>query len=309
LVEASVLADEAGGGLRRLFQRALRIAASADPGGLATDARLDDYLGTATSGLDDAFFGRDAEIAQVMGAIRGALDTGTGLVVHLSGEAGIGKTRLAMEIAERLQHVGVAVASLGFEAFGIGTRHIGERLAAALPDGPPPDVADPFDRAVIGALRGQKLDATNELRLSALVPAERLRRYIAMTRRLLTHAAKGRGLLLVVEDCHWAPHPAATFLLDVSDEASRSPVVFLITERPGDDMLAPRLATRGQAPLSRLQLAPLDALQQRHSLGRGTYRQSRSSALLHVPVGTPCFFCGCSSRTGRTMRCHQPSTR
>ncbi|MGT2466341.1 ATP-binding protein [Mesorhizobium atlanticum] len=69
-----------------------------------------------------AFVGRHAELAQLAGALKTCLDTGRGLVVHVRGEAGIGKTRLVEEF-QRL------AAEQGFEChtglvldFGAGSK-------------------------------------------------------------------------------------------------------------------------------------------------------------------------------------------
>lgn len=259
LLEAAVLVAAGRVELGRAAHRALRLAASAGPGELAVEPRLRDRLERAPPGRAPRpaapFVGRETEIAQALGAARAALAGGAGLVVHVEGEAGIGKTRLVREVASRLADDGVPGAAVGFDAFGAGTLHLGERIAAALPRGAAPEVADPTDRAVLAALLGRPPSVAETLRLSALVPDERRRRDLAMTKRLLAGAAGQSGLVLVVEDCHWAPHPAGAFLLDLAEVAAEAPVVLLLTERPGESPLAPRLAARGRAPLARLTLA------------------------------------------------------
>jgi len=54
--------------------------------------------------------GRDAELRELTGAAAAALSAGRGLVALVTGDAGIGKTRLAAEVAARLRADGVAVA-------------------------------------------------------------------------------------------------------------------------------------------------------------------------------------------------------
>src|SRR5690606_40067653 len=47
------------------------------------------------------FVGRRAELTQFDSVLRGCLETGSGQVVHVRGEAGIGKTRLLEEFQRR----------------------------------------------------------------------------------------------------------------------------------------------------------------------------------------------------------------
>ena len=54
------------------------------------------------------FVGRQREIAQLRAALDDAL-SGRGQVVMLAGEPGIGKTRLAQEIASRAESLGAQV--------------------------------------------------------------------------------------------------------------------------------------------------------------------------------------------------------
>lgn len=293
LLEAAVLFGTNPIELGRAAHRALRLAASAGPGELAIEPRLRRLLEEVTPGQAARpvapFVGRETEIAQVLGATRAALAVGTGLVVHVAGEAGIGKTRLVREATTRLADEGVPSAAIGFDAFGGETLHLGERIAAALPRSAALEVADATDRAVLAVLLGRPPSIDETLRLSALVPDERRRRDLAMTKRLLADAASGSGLVLVAEDCHWAPHAAGAFLLDLAEMAAEAPVVFLLTERPREDPLAPRLAARGRAPLARLTLAPL-ALHAAVALARSTSApEDRAARALARAGGHPLF--------------------
>ncbi len=56
-----------------------------------------------------AMAGRRAELAELVAAMRGAR-AGQGSLALVSGEAGIGKTRLMIELADRASAEGVAVA-------------------------------------------------------------------------------------------------------------------------------------------------------------------------------------------------------
>jgi DNA-binding SARP family transcriptional activator len=256
----------------RTLSRARRTAARADPGTvlLAPDVAL--RLGLAANGeapvalSSDAvaarpelpLVGREAEIAQIEAACAAAHAAGVGLVVHVSGEAGIGKSRLAMEVASRTGLRTARVIRAGFSPFAVADRHIGQELAAGLVDFAPQAADQPFDRAVRDWLVEPQLTSEAELRLSALSAEERQKRMLNVLARMLTLAAEAPGgLSVVIEDCHWAPAGAGDFLLDLVGRLSEMPVTILLTERPHDASLDRRLATRGRTGLVRLTLAPL----------------------------------------------------
>jgi hypothetical protein len=54
--------------------------------------------------------GREGELRELLGAAAVAISGGRGWTALVGGEAGIGKTRLAIEVADRLRADGVAVA-------------------------------------------------------------------------------------------------------------------------------------------------------------------------------------------------------
>ena len=256
-----------------LLRRARRLAAGAAPGTVAVPEALARRLGldparAAPAGpgavrLEAApsrrpelpLAGRQAELAQIAAAAGAARMAGEGLVVHLSGEAGIGKTRLAAEVADRLSADGVRALAVGFEAFGAGTSHIAQRIAALLPPLPVPD--GPHDRAVRSWLAGEAADAETELRLSVMSEAGRQRRVTAMLAEAL--GALPEGTLLAVEDVHWAPRAAGDWLLELADRLAPHPVILLLTERPHEASLGPRLGARGRIAAIRIALAPLAA--------------------------------------------------
>jgi len=256
----------------RALARLRRLAAQAAPGTVLLEPALAARLGLAAAGagatpLDAApaparprlpLVGREVELAQVASACAAARAAGAGLVVHLSGEAGIGKSRLAAEIARRPTGRGGSVIEVGFSPLGGGGRHIGQDLAAALGAIPPGAARDPYDRALAEWLVAPCLTREAELRLSALGDADRRRRAQQVLARALAERAEAEGgLCVVIEDCHWAPAGAGDFLLDLADRLAEAPLTLVLTERPHDASLDHRLAARGRPGLVRLALAPL----------------------------------------------------
>ena len=254
---------------------ARRIAALAEPGSVHVEPGLAVRLGLAPDParrpvrLPEApaapratwpIIGRDFELAQIEAAIGAARAAGRGLAVHVSGEAGIGKSRLAAEIVGRAAADGMLTATVGFDALVQG-RDLAQRLATVLPDTPAGPDRNAFDRAVRRWLTETEVEAETEteteLRLSALSPEERRRRALDVLAERIEHAAGHRGALVVVEDCHWAPVGAADFLLDLSRCIAGMPVTLLLTERPHEASLGRRFAVRGHPDVLSLSLTPL----------------------------------------------------
>ncbi len=170
--------------------------------------------------LCPVLIGREAELSALEDALLSAR-RGQGGVVILGGEAGMGKTRLASELVRRAERLGCVVMSGGCTEAEVALPYlpfleaIGNHLALV-------DVA---------RLVSQLGPAANEL--GQLFPqlgispgaggdpvTSKLRLFEAML-MLLTGAAGSEGLLLVLEDLHWAD-PATRELLDYLTRRLRS---------------------------------------------------------------------------------------
>jgi DNA-binding SARP family transcriptional activator len=147
--------------------------------------------------------------AEPLDALRAAWDrarAGTATVVALSGEAGSGKTRLLIDLAERARAAGATVlagrcAEDGVVPFAPFTEAL--RPYVARDPGLPA-----WATAELGRLLPE-LDPAAE-RAAAEAPDARHRLFEAVA-LAVGHAARGGPVLLVVEDLHWAD--AATLLL------------------------------------------------------------------------------------------------
>lgn len=183
-----------------------------------------------TRGLSDlarAFAGREEELKMLL-EVGAELEAGRGRIVSISGEAGIGKSRLLMEwrraLGERVRWAeGRAFAHTTSLAYGpfidllrrfarIGDEdseaQARARLDAAV-DQLLPDV--PEARAIVTSLLGMHLTSADEEVLAAF-PAEVLRgRIHGLIQSIFERLARERPTLLVIEDLHWAD--AATFEL------------------------------------------------------------------------------------------------
>jgi DNA-binding CsgD family transcriptional regulator len=189
--------------------------------------------GGGVAGGENAGMGLVARVAEVVALdrLRARAVAGVGSVVLLTGEAGIGKTTVVEEAVSRAVATGAVVLTgraepdegapaywpwqrlLDSAARTTGERSLGSRLLAV--DGavgePPAAVRFRVNRAVLDALRAAAVEA---------LPG---------------------GLVLVLEDLHWADAASLGLLAALVREVRDSPLLVLATAReldlPGAEML------------------------------------------------------------------------
>ncbi|MBO8184667.1 AfsR/SARP family transcriptional regulator [Streptomyces spirodelae] len=221
----------------------------------------------------DGLIARDAELAlaeERLSAARG----GRGGALLVTGEAGIGKTRYAGEVAERAAARGFAVARGGCvdgtaPAFWpwvqVLRAAVDDAAGALLTDGEP--AADP--------------DAALYERYERVVSA-------------LT--ARDGPLLIILDDLQWADVSSLRLLSYAADAVARQPVLVLITLRPepGDHPGALRDTLGALARLertSRVELRPFTAVDVAAYLRARGVGEDLSQPLLHRTGGNP-FYLG-----------------
>src|SRR5690242_11871828 len=147
--------------------------------------------------------GRTTELARLAGMVR---DRREGVVV-VSGEPGIGKSRLLREFAALAEQDGWLVAqgrATEFERelpFGVFTDAIDDLLPAIEPGRLAAVGADRL--ALLGELFLGLPAGTGDGRRTGLTDVERYRLYRAV-RVLLEVLARPSGLVLILDDAHWA---------------------------------------------------------------------------------------------------------
>jgi tetratricopeptide (TPR) repeat protein len=185
-----------------------------------------------------AFVGRETERSTIRAVIDRALG-GHGSVIMLGGGAGVGKTRLAVEVAEYARRVG----------FRCSVGHCYER------DEPFPLL--PFVEIIEGYLaQASSLDdfhrrmGENAPELAQIAPSVRRvfpdipqppelppgqrRRYLFQSfSEALARASRTRSYLYILEDLHWADESTLALLMHLANRVSQLPVVIIGTYRDG----------------------------------------------------------------------------
>jgi ABC-type transport system substrate-binding protein/class 3 adenylate cyclase len=180
---------------------------------------------------EGALVGRDAELAQVRDALDRLAD-GIGSIFAITGEAGIGKSRLLVEAAAPLGERLLCLEGRGLSyaqefpyapvrellrdwlGAGATTSEARVRLdlkAAVQPLFDDPDNVYPF----LAGLLGLTPDAQTAARLREFSPETVHKRSVHAVEDLVCALARERPVLLVFEDLHWADEPTLDLIEDL----------------------------------------------------------------------------------------------
>jgi DNA-binding CsgD family transcriptional regulator/tetratricopeptide (TPR) repeat protein len=159
------------------------------------------------------FVGRARQLAELEHALATA-EAGSGATVLVAGEAGIGKTRLASELAARAGDAGFEVL-LGRSIDLIGTE---------LPYQPFVDALRP-----LGEHRPHVAKAVTQLRV------------FEQTLELLASRAAAAPVLLVLEDVHWADTSTLDLVVFLAHNLGERRILLLATYRAGEPSSAERM--------------------------------------------------------------------
>ena len=231
--------------------------------------------------------GRDVELAALVGRLEELAD-GRGVVAVVTGEPGIGKSRLVAEVRERLGESvrfveGAAVAyaetfpywpvrallrdwlELGTGAPDAQVRlELKTALARVLPD-----KVDTYP--FLATVAGAPLDAGESARLTGLTPDSVQRQTFEAVRNLVLALARERPLCLVLDDLHWADESTLDLLddlLDTTEEEAIGLLLLLRSERDhGSWHLGEHARQRLPHRFTEIELRPLDAAASRALVG------------------------------------------
>ncbi|HEY6710522.1 MAG TPA: tetratricopeptide repeat protein [Actinomycetota bacterium] len=208
--------------------------------------------------------GRDGEVARIR-ALAGRARAGDGQVVRLTGEAGIGKSRLAADVGGMAEQLGFASSAGACRSHGTTTSYLVWRtvwsdLLELDTSRPIAEQAEQLTRrvAALDGGSGQRaplLGPVVNLPLpdSELTAALDPQRRDELLRSLLLECLRDRAAaaprLLILEDCHWID-PASLALLEfLGEHIAEQPVLVLVIARPPAGAPSP-LASMAELPWS-----------------------------------------------------------
>jgi class 3 adenylate cyclase/tetratricopeptide (TPR) repeat protein len=191
--------------------------------------------------------GRDRELAVLTGAFRRAA-AGEGATVLLSGEPGVGKSRLLYEFLDDLDGTDVLELETTCASYGhsIPYRPILDLLLSYLDL---PQSASPEDVRRHVAERLQELDVQGDEALTLLAhflgvsappefvkrlsAAELKERTFGLLRDVFLRASRSAPVLLLIENVHWLDASSAEFLDQLAAALPGHRVLLLLSTRPG----------------------------------------------------------------------------
>jgi class 3 adenylate cyclase/DNA-binding SARP family transcriptional activator len=224
-----------------------------------------------------ALIGRDAEMRVIETALRQAVE-GQGSVVVLTGDAGLGKTRLVQECRKRfIAWVGAGSGRLPLWLEGRGAsyasatpyglyRQLVASWVGVAPDEPAARLQPALERSLANLMGNANLlpPLARMMGIAHPAPSGRMspedlqRMTFTALRSVVTRFAVAGPTVLVLEDLHWADATSLRLTLDLAELAAGRPLLVLATSRPKSGRQ--EIATLANAPSARrIKLRPLPA--------------------------------------------------
>ena len=198
-------------------------------------------------GSETPLVGRRRELALLEAALDEAAE-GHAILVGLSGEAGIGKSRLALELRSRATAMGFASVWSPAQSYASSfPYHVLEPLVSELLDRRPGTAVGDALRATVGEVPDDTLagwtavladlageaDAADRSLLADMTPEARKRLVVQALSAVLGARARERPQLLVLDDLHWADAASLEVLDELLALVADLPVAVLALYRPG----------------------------------------------------------------------------
>lgn len=220
-----------------------------------------------------AFVGRHSERRQFTAALETCRETGSGHLLLIRGEAGIGKSRLLEEYSALAEPRGFVCHQVTVLDFGAERGPV-QVLVRSLLDLAPDDEELRVKAAADGALTEGLIDAQQrstlhdlldlpqppelEAEFQAMDDAARRDRRRRLVNDLVRARARRRPLLVAVEDVHWADSTTLEHLAAMAGAVVDCPALLVMTYRVEGEPVDP--VWRGamqDAPLTTIDLGPL----------------------------------------------------
>jgi DNA-binding SARP family transcriptional activator len=217
---------------KRLYLEILQHAAATPPGGRRTAASA-----RSASSADDApVVGREAELARMRARLRAAM-RGEGQVLLVTGEAGIGKSRLLGELAAMAApHGARTLVGHAYETEQIlPFRPWVDALRAS------PALAGLRDAPARSELARLFPELAGDAAPPAITRGDHLRLFESLD-AMLGQLALGQPVVLVLEDLHWADEMSARLFGFVGRRLGGRPILLVASSRDEDLAEAPTLS-------------------------------------------------------------------
>jgi ABC-type transport system substrate-binding protein/class 3 adenylate cyclase len=213
--------------------------------------------------------GRDAELATLGDGLEGMF-TGRGVIASITGEPGIGKSRLVAELEQRFAGrvrflAGHAVAYAETIPYwpvreqlrhwlGLGVSDPEARVRLELRAELARTLAEEADEAYpfFATLLGLALEPEQERRIRGLARDAVQQETFYWLYQLVCALARERPLCLVVEDLHWSDEATLALVEELLPAAEQAAVCFLLVHRSDPDHPAWQLVDRARRRFRRL---------------------------------------------------------
>ncbi|MGQ9595152.1 MAG: tetratricopeptide repeat protein [Anaerolineae bacterium] len=200
-------------------------------------------------GIQTPLVGRAEELRALLGAVRALERGGSGHLILVMGEAGIGKSRLVAEALRHLESPQVLVAqgaSLSFtqgisywlvqqvlwSLFRVQEGAEGEGLLRSRARELVGDTADDLLPYLLHLMGVELREGALAERLVHLEPAHLRQQTFLAVREFLAQVAHRRPLLLILEDLHWVDRPSLDLFLFLLGLTRDVPLAILGLSRP-----------------------------------------------------------------------------
>src|SRR5712691_1184245 len=247
--------------------------------------------------------GRERELGLLLDRFS-AVKAGQGQVVFITGEAGIGKSRLVLECRRALAAAGDAVTWLEGRCISFGKSipflpiidQLRENFGVQEFDGEPEIIAKIEHgmrrmgevEAHIPAIRYLLSVDPGDPAFAAMEAVARRRQIFAAVRALTLRGALLRPLVLVVEDLHWIDTSSEEFLNSLMDAVAAVPLLLILTYRVEYALPFGSRSFYTTLTLHSLSEAETAAMAGR-VLGTAQFPQELHTALMEKAEGVPLF--------------------
>ena len=222
------------------------------------------------------FVGREAELAMANRALDGCLNGGSGKVLVVRGDAGIGKTAFLDKVTATatargfqafktllldfgLGDTGSAISTIAAQLSGLDPGATESAILQAAAEWQNAGVLDDRGRDFFLNIMGVRSDAGGLAFLDAMGAAARAAGRQATIGRMLVASARKAPLVCIIEDLHWANAETLSLIAHLAIRTTEAPILLMLTTRLEGDPVTPAWReTAAPAEIETIALSPLN---------------------------------------------------